>query len=324
MIPFLIVSTLLSTSVRVYVANSEGSDVTVIDPVTNTVAETIQVSLHPHGIVPAIDKKRFFISSEGDNVLDVVERSSGKVIRRVPLGTRPNNVAITPDGKRVYICIRQDSVVDVVDTASLEKVKSIPVGEYPHNVYMTADGKYMLATALGGKNITAIDVRTEKPAFVIDTAGVPRPVTMENGPGGTPLRLFVQLSNFHGFEVIDYASRKVVEKIKLPEAPPDAKPLIADTFSHGMALSPDGKTLWVNSMLANSVSIYSLPDLKLLDTVPVGRGPDWIAFLPDGSRCYVTNAGADSVSAIDARTHKELARIPTGKVPKRIISVELP
>ena len=320
----LLLCTLLMSSVRIYVANSDGSDITVIDPATNSVTETIPVSLHPHGIVPSIDKKRFFISSEGDNVLDVLDRATGKVIRRVPIGSRPNNVAITPDGKRVYICIRQDSVVAIVDTASLEKIKSVPVGEAPHNVYMTGDGKYMLATALGGKNITAIDVKTEKSAFTIDTAGVPRPVMMENGPDGTPSRLSVQLSNFHGFEVIDYASRKVTQKISLPPAPPDAKPLIADTFSHGMAISPDGKTLWVNSMLANSVSIYSLPDLKLIDTVPVGRGPDWIAFLPDGSRCYVTNAGADSVSAIDAHTHKELARIPSGKVPKRLIAVELP
>ncbi len=110
----------------------------------------------------------------------------------------------------------------------------------------------------------------------------------------------------------------------LPEAPPDAKPLIPMTFSHGMGITPDGSTLWVNSMLNNSVSVYSLPDLKLIESIPVGRGPDWLTFTPDGRRCFVSNAGADSVSAIDVAQRKELARIPVGKVPKRLIAVELP
>ncbi len=316
----LLAAPLLASSVRIYVANSDGDNITVIDPATNKVAGEIKVSNHPHGIVPSPDKKRFYVSSEGDNLLDVVDRASSKVIKRIPLGTRPNNVAITPDGKRVYICIRQESWVDVVDTQSLTKVKSIPVGLYPHNVYCTPDGRYMLATSMGDKRIAVIDTRTEAVAFQIPLSGVPRPVALDAGPKN----LFVQLSNLHGFVVIDYASRKEVKKVLLPEAAPDAKPLIPQTFSHGIGIVPDGSALWVNSMLNNAVYVYSLPDLKLIGSVPVGRGPDWLSFTPDGKRCYVSNAGEDSVSAIDVASRKELARIPVGKVPKRIIAVELP
>ena len=91
-----------------------------------------------------------------------------------------------------------------------------------------------------------------------------------------------------------------------------------------MGIAPDHKTLWVCSLLDNSVSVYSMPTLHRLATIPVGKGPDWLTFTPDGARCYVSNAGADSVSAIDVASRKELARIPVGKVPKRIISVTLP
>lgn len=316
----LFAASLAAGTIRIYVANSDGDDVTVIDPETNKVCSVIKVSNHPHGIVPSPDKKRFYVSSEGDNLLDVVDRATSQVIKKIPLGTRPNNVAITRDGKRVYICIRQESWVDVVDTASLTKVKSIPVGRYPHNVYLTQDGRYMLATSMGDKKITAIDVKTEEPAFEIPLSGVPRPVAMDAGPK----HLFVQLSSLHGFVVVDYATRKEVKKVELPPAPPDAKPLIPLTFSHGMGVRPGGSELWVNSMLNNVVYIYSLPELKLLGNVAVGRGPDWLTFTPDGKRCYVSNAGADSVSSIDTNTRKELARIPVGKVPKRIITVELP
>jgi len=182
----------------------------------------------------------------------------------------------------------------------------------------------MIATSMGEHKITAIDIKTEKPEFEIAVGGVPRPVAIEKGPGGAPSRLFVQLSSLHGFVVVDFAARKVVDKVLLPSPPPGSRPFIPETFSHGIGVSPDGRTLWVTSLLDNSVSVFSLPGLKRLGTIPVGRAPDWLTFTPDSKRCYVSNAGSDSVSVLDVEAREELARIPVGKVPKRIIAVELP
>ena len=308
----------LAAPVRIYVTNSDDDHISVIDPETLKVVEDIKVSANPHGIVPSPDKKRFYVSSESKDVLDVLDRKTNKIIRSVPLGRRPNNVAITPDGKRVYICIRQETVVDIVDTASLEMVKKVEVGHGPHNVYLTPDGKYMLATAMDDHKLTLIDVKTEEPAFAIPAGGVPRPVIFDTAEG-TPKRLFVQLSNLHGFEVIDYATRSVTRKVLLPDGPVGAKPLIPETFSHGMGIAPDGKTLWVDSLLDNSVSVFSMPDLTRLATIPVGRGPDWMVFTPDSRRCFVSNAGSNSVSVLDVAARKELTKVPVGKIPKRII-----
>lgn len=307
---------------RIYVANSDDNMITVIDPVTNTVSGEIPVSANPHGIVPTPDGKLFFVSSESKDVMDVVDRATNKVIRSIPIERRPNNVAITADGKRVYVCIRGMSWVDVIDTTTLEKVGQVEVGKGPHNVYRTPDGKYMIATVMEGEIITVIDAKTEKQAFTINPGGVPRPMVMDANPDKSINRLFVQLSNLHGFEVIDWKTRKVTQKIELPKAPPEARPLIPATFSHGMAISPDHKNLWVNDMLNNTVNVFSLADLKPVAVIPVGRGPDWMVFTPDGKRCYVSNAGANSVSAIDVASLKELRRIPVGKVPKRIIAAE--
>ena len=321
---FLLALPLAASTVRVYVANSAGDNVTIIDPAANKAVGEIKVSNNPHGIVPSPDKSRFYVSSETEDVLDVVDRASARILRRVPIGKRPNNVAITPDGRRVYVCIREASWVDIVDTASLEKVKSVPVGKAPHNVYCAPDGRHMVATSMGENKLTLINTETEEPEFEIPVGGVPRPLAIDAAPDGKIGRLFVQLSDLHGFVVVDYHSRVVIDKVMLPAAPKDATPLIPRTFSHGIGIAPDHKTLWVTSLLNNSVTVFSLPGLHQLGSVAVGRGPDWLTFTPDGRRCYVSNAGSDSVSAIDVATRKELARIPVGKVPKRIITVELP
>ena len=313
---------LVAAPVRIYVANSAGDNITIIDPAVNRVAGEIHVSRNPHGIVASPDGKRFYVSSETENVLDVVDRASARILRRVPVGQRPNNVAITPDGRRVYVCIRGEAWVDIVDTASLEKAKSVPVGRAPHNVYCTPDGKWMIATSLGDQKLTAINIKTEQPEFEIPVGGVPRPLAIETGPGGAPARLFVQLSDLHGFAVVDFAARRVTSRVLLPDAPHGAKSLIPQTFSHGIGVAPDRKTLWVTSLLDDSVSVFSLPDLKRLATIPVGDGPDWLTFTPDGRLCYVSNAGSDSVSVIDMALFRELTRIPVGKVPKRIIAAD--
>ncbi len=201
---------------------------------------------------------------------------------------------------------------------------STPRGKNPHNVYMSPEGKWMIATSMGENKLTAIDIATQEPVFSIPVGGVPRPVAFDAEPNSVPKRLFVQLSDLHGFAVVDFAQRKVVDKVLLPDGPPGAVPLIPRTFSHGMAVTPDRKTLWVTSLLDNSVSVFSLPDLKRIATIPVGKGPDWMTFTPDGQRCYLSNAGSDSVSVLDVASKKELTKIAVGKVPKRIIAVELP
>ncbi|HCC56227.1 MAG TPA: hypothetical protein DEQ47_03020 [Solibacterales bacterium] len=306
-------------TVRVYVANTDGASISVIDPVQNRVLEEIPVSRNPHAVLLSPDQTRFYVPSESEDVLDVIDRVTSKTIAKVPLGRRPNNLAITPDGRRIYVCIRQESWVTVVDAQSLKAVKNIPVGRGPHNVYALPDGQHMLATSMDDNRLTVINTATEAPEYEIPLPGVPRPIAMDAGPR----HLFVQLSGLHGFVVVDFLSRQVTDKILLPDAPAGAKPLIPQTFSHGIAVEPRSHTLWVNSMLDNSVSVFSLPDLKRLATIPVGRGPDWMAFLPDGSRCYVSNAGSNSVSAIDVATRKEITRIPVGRIPKRIIAVKL-
>jgi YVTN family beta-propeller protein len=311
-----------SRPVHIYVTNSDDNRITIIDPATNAVSGEFLVSANPHGIVPSPDGKRFYISSESKDVLDVVDRKTLTVTNRVPLGRRPNNVAITADGRRVYICIRGESQVDVVDTASLEKVNSIPVAKGPHNIYRTPDGKQMLASSMEGQKITVINVKTEEPEYQIDPGGVPRPMLVDANADGSINRLFVQLSKLHGVEFIDWKTRQIAGKVMLAPYAPEARPLIPDTFSHGMAISPDHKTLWVDSLMNNTVTIFSMPDLKMITTIPVGRGPDWMVFTPDGKECFVSNAGANSVSALDAVNYKELARIPVGKVPKRIIAAE--
>jgi len=173
--------------------------------------------------------------------------------------------------------------------------------------------------------ITVIDQQTETPAWSLKMDLGIRPMAFATNPDGSTKWIFTQLTGFNGFAVIDFATHKEIQRIKLPDLPAGKAPfLVGGNESHGMAVTADGKTLVVNSRLNSAVYTYSLPDLKLIGGVDVGRAPDWVTLTPDGKKAYVANAGSNSVSVIDIASLKEVTRIKVGQVPKRNITAVLP
>ena len=308
-----------SLKLRVIQTNSAGDNVHLIDPVMNKIVGEIKDIEANHGAAAAPDGSLVYISNESLSTLDIVDARTLQVTHRVPLSGHPNNLSISRDGRRVYVAIVQaPGAVDVIDTASQERVKTIPAKGGVHNTYVTPDGKYVVAGSIVGKIMTVIDTQTEEPVWSQEFDLGVRPMAFEQNADGSTKRIFFQLSDFHGFAVLDFQTRKEITRIKLPPLPPgkvDNKE--GGNISHGMAVTADGKTLVVTSRQNSALYAYSLPDLKLLGGADVGLAPDWVTLTPDSKTAYVANAGSNSVSVIDLKSMKEVTRIPVGQVPKR-------
>jgi len=312
--------------VRIIQTNSAGDDVHVIDPVTNAVVGRITGIEVGHGVAVAPDGSRIYVSNEADTTLDVVDGRTLRVTNKVPLSGHPNNIAANREGTRVYVAIREEpGAVDVIDTVALQRVKSIPIKGAVHNTYVTPDGRYVVAGSIAGKNATIIDAKTEQPAWVMDFELGVRPMAFETNADRSTKRMFVQLTEFNGFAVVDFTTHKEVTRIELPKLGPGKTAVLeGGNASHGLAVSADGKRLVVDSRLNSAVYVYSLPELELLGSVDVGTAPDWVTLTPDGKFAYVANAGSNSVSVVDLIALKEVTRIPVGQVPKRNITAVLP
>ena len=320
---------------RIYITNSAGDTVDVIDPSTNKVVQVIKGIEVPHGVNFSPDGKWVYISNETDQVLDIVDQKTGAIVNKVALSGHPNNIAVTKDGLVLVSIASAPGALDIVDPKAVKVLKTIPTRGGLHNTYITPDQKYAVAGSVGAKRMTVFDLQTRTIAWELDFDGGVRPMTIEKNPDGSTSRIFVQLSNFHGFAVVDFAKHKEVARIKLPDGPYGKAEWRLGTPSHGIGIAPDGKTLWVNSILANAIFEYSLPDLKLIGhtTLPEvknkggaasGSVPEWITFTPDSRMVYVSNSADRSVSAIDTETLKQIARITVGEVPKRINTLAVP
>lgn len=313
--------------VRIIQTNSAGNNVHIIDPVTNKVVGVIEGIEVNHGAAVAPDGSRIYVSNEAESTLDVVDGKTLKVIKHIPLSGRPNNIAIGRDGKRVYVGIIQaPGGVDVIDTGTHQNVKTLQTKGSIHNAYVTPDGKYVVAGSIQGKSVNVFDAKTEQPAWTLEMDLGVRPMTFSTNPDGSTKWLFVQLTALNGFAVVDFATRKEINRIKNPDLPPGKKEVTAGSDpSHGMAVTSDGKTLVVCSRINNYLYSYSLPDLKPLGAAELGgKGAAWVTLTPDGKSAYVANPVTNDVSVIDIKSMKEVTRIPVGFVPKRNTTALLP
>lgn len=314
------VTLLHAQGARVLQTNSAGDNIHVIDPATNQVVGTIEDIEVPHGVAIAPDGRRIYVTDESLSTLDIVDSRTLKVTKRIPLSGRPNNVAVAKNGAYVYVGIAQaPGAVDVIDTTSLTNVKSIPVKGAIHNVYVTPDGKYVIAGSIPSSTINVIETGSQQLAWTLTLSSGIRPMAFTRNADGSTKEIIVQLSDFHGFAVVDFAARKEIRRITLPEPAGQKKEMqgIQGSPAHGLAITPDGKTLWATSKYYGYVAAYSLLDFSLLKVVPVGSHPEWLTIPPDGKNLYVALAGEDEVAVVDNRTMKVVKTIPVGAVPKR-------
>ena len=84
----------------------------------------------------------------------------------------------------------------------------------------------------------------------------------------------------------------------------------------------DNSTLWVSNFGADTVSLYSIDDGKLVTAVHHGRGPDALALSTDEHALLVANSGSGDVSVIRTQGNNGpelVTMLPAGAHPNDIV-----
>jgi len=306
-------------TMRAYVTNSLGDDITMIDLGTLKSTGTIKVGKRVHGVCAQADGQKLFVTVESDKSLKVIDTATNEVTATIALTGRPNQCASTPDGHFVIVPIRDVGGVDIIDTRLAKIVKVLPV-QAPHNGYSTGRNDSLWVSSMGEHAINRIDLKTMEYTDKIPVGGVPRPYAVTKDEK----TLYVALSDFHGFEIVNIADKKEIARVDLPAAPPADCILEPHTETHGIALSPDERELWVTSLTDGGVYVYDIATKKLSKEILTGECPNWIGFSPDGKYVTVSNCASNDATIIDAKSRQALVTIKTGEGPKRLLAMVVP
>jgi len=190
----------------------------------------------------------------------------------------------SPDGTLLYALNNSDQQLYILETRAGRAVAKLHVGDHPISARLSKDGKTLYVANLGSANVAIVDVSDSgQPRIAGTLATDPHPNDVAVTADG---RLFVSCGNTNNVIAFDLKSRQRLEVISTalgPKAPAGSTP-------NSLALSPDGKRLYVANADNNSVSVINVEDREKsrpLGFLPTAWYPTLVATSGDGKRVIV-------------------------------------
>lgn len=303
----------ISPSDRIFIANEDSNTISVIDPATNVVDTTINLTsfdedprppfrfvtagtmpthgamihkplyhgcIDAHGVVPNPDGRMLATSGRGSSNVYLIDTINKKVI-----GNRPNPLASA-------------------DTNPERITSGILVGREPHEPTFTRNGKELWVAVRGEDRIAILDVELAiKESSGENVRSVLQYVSTINGPSQVWFSSDGRLA---------FVASQKVSKIDIFKINPDSKGYshperfktidISEQDKFGftpfLKTTPDGKEVWFSHKLADAVSAISTEEpFGLIDHVSLGKmaRPNHLEFVENknGKVVYVSFARVD-------------------------------
>ncbi len=217
-------------------------------------------------------------------------------------------LAVHPSTGRIYVCNEANHEIWVLNPSTLLREATITVGEYPHSCIFGANPRYLYVSNWGGRSVSVVDTQTQH--RVRDLPVGIRPNDLALSPDG---RLFVACSGDNTVHVIQTRAletdgesasptrrlpentREIISTSLYPQSPEGSTP-------DAVAVSPDGKTLFVANADNNSVLVVDISNALFDDArrngesvslvngfIPTGWYPSAVCVSPDNQTLFVGN-----------------------------------
>ncbi|PKV88005.1 YncE family protein [Streptomyces sp. TLI_146] len=289
---------------RVYVPNTNSNTVSVIDPKTYKVIETIPVGHQPQHVVPSWDMKTLWVNNDLGDSLTAIDPATGKTGRTVQVSD-PYNLYFTPDGKYAVVMASMDRELVFREPVNMNRVKTVPVHcAGVNHADFSMDGRYFIVSCEFSGELLKVDtakmqvIAHQKLPF---EGAMPQDVKMS--PDGKTFYIADMMA--HGMWVMDG------DRFSTPTLLPTGK------GCHGLYVSRDSKEMYISNRGEGTISIFDFAQNKLTKKwhLPDGGSPDMGGVSADGKVLWLSGRYDAEVYAIDTATGKELARIPVGSGP---------
>lgn len=116
---------------EVWVGQNGDGKISIIDPATDKVKETISVGKVPIRVKFTPDGRYVLVSDASSGELVLVDAVTRNEVKRVAVGGVPVGILVQPDGRNAYVALTQLDIVKVFDLGSMEFVKDLKPGDNP-------------------------------------------------------------------------------------------------------------------------------------------------------------------------------------------------
>ncbi len=306
---------------KIYVANYESGNVTVIDGRTNETS-TVAAGTNPDAVAVNPVTNKIYVANYGSGNVTVIDGETNQT-STVEAGTHPYAVAVNPVTDKIYVANQDSDNVTVIDggtnqastVASVGRPTAVAVNPVTNKIYVAnlgntvtvidgatqatntvAAGTFPFAIAVnpvtnkiyvanrGGDSVTVIDGSTNATSTVAAEAS---PIAVAVNP--VTNKVYVSNSEGNNVTVIDGATNA-------------ASTVAARERPWAIAVNPVTNKIYVANSSGSNVTIIDGATNET-STVAAGIYASAVAVNPVTNKVYVANSGGSNVTVIDGATN---------------------
>ena len=190
-----------------------------------------------------------------------------------------HGVVIDPASGMAYVTRSEANTVDIFDPSAMRLVSRIPVADDPDAIFYIAANRTIYAACGDGKTATLINPATQKVSATISLPGRP-----ESGVFDTKTNLFYQnLEDLSSIAAVDLSKRVVAGQWPLEDC----------VHPTGMAIDEQARQFFIGCGGDSRLAVFDLDQHRVVTSIPVGGGPDSVAYDAGLHRIYVTGRAGD-------------------------------
>lgn len=248
-----------------------------------------------------------YVTCQAADNVNVIDINTDTVVTTVGVGDTPFGVALTPDNLIAYVANNLGPSVSVIDTSTNTVITTITTGVRlnPFDIAVSPDGSVAYLTAeLGFVNVIDTSTNTVVDEIAI-FGGSPRGLAFTPNGIANYVAYIPPAPRLSG---VGASHNTAILSVNINFAA--AMLTVGDTPT-GVAITPDGLTVYVVNMGDDSVSVIDT-NFNVIVTTINGAGnfssPFGVAITPDGTKAYVTNT--DNIAIINTATNTVSGSIP--------------
>ena len=249
---------------RLFVNNTEGNSLTVIEPRSGRPMETIPIT-DPYNLYFTPDGTKAIVVAERFQRLDFYDPSSWQLLKSVSIPwPGVDHGDFTADGRYFLASTEFSGQLVKVDTQAMELVGRLTVGGLPIDVKVSPDGTVAYVTNQGRHGVSIVDPETMTEIGFLRTGKGAHGLNMSRDA----LSMYVSNRLDGSISVIDLATRQVRATWTVGGSP------------DMLQVSADGSQLWASNRYHGSVSVIDTGGGQVLHTIPTGPGAHGLTLFP--------------------------------------------
>jgi YVTN family beta-propeller protein len=250
------------------------------------------------------------VVSKNERTLSFIDPIALKEIAKISVPGGPHELAVSADGRFAYVADYHQSdgtpghSISVIDIAARKEIKKIELGGMlmPHGIFRAGNKFYF--TSEMTRTVGRYNSETDSLDWIRGTGQ-----SLTHIPAVSPDGARLYATNMFSDSVT------VIEIEGSGQETTTIKQIAVGSKPEGIAVSPDGKEIWVGHNGDGGVSIIDAASLTVKQTVKVGQVPLRLIFTRDGKRVIIADPKASEMLVYDAASRQEIKRFKVAGAP---------